>query len=634
MSTEHIVVVGNGIAGFELCRRLTMPDAPHKVRVSVFGEERAPAYDRVNLTRLLRGGSLADITLGDRAWYERRHIALHTDDPVVDINRSERVVFTASGGMTDYDHLVLATGSAPRVPRIPGVDHPDVFVYRTVADAEALRGRARTAKRAVVLGGGLLGLEAAGALRGLGLDVSVIEAGPHLMPRQLVEPAAAVLRRAVETVGLRVYVDTAAEAIRAETDALAISLAGGGVLTADIVVLAAGITPRDELARRSGLAVAERGGVVVDNRLATSDPRILAIGECASHAGTVYGLARPAHQMAAIAASRLLGGVDTFRGGDTSCTLDLLGVDVVVLGAVDGDAAITYSRSDRWRALYLDGDRVVGARAVGAWDDLDRVRAAIRDGDSLSRKEQSRFERTGDPWRETLPVAIWPDNTIVCACERVSRGALTAAMRAGCRTPEALTRSTRAGGVCGACTPLLAAMCGASAPRMPRIRGRVLLLVASALAAAWIAVAASPPRELVARLPFGSPWATGLAMLAPLALALVLPARKRLRRFRAGNFGWYRAGHALIGVTAAVFAAVHTRLSLGNNLNRALAITFAIVVASGAVLGSIAALESRGVGGIANAARRWRPRLAWGHWLALWLFPVLLAFHVAAALYF
>jgi nitrite reductase (NADH) large subunit len=480
--SQTLVVVGNGITGFHLCRRLVECGAtPGPLRLLVFGEEPRPAYDRVRLTELLSGRPEDDLRLVPEAWYRDHGIDLRLGDPVVCIDRTECVVRSASGTTAPFDRLVLATGSRPFVPPIPGADHDGVFVYRTVDDLRAIMERARGAARAVVIGGGLLGLEAAHAMQGLGLEVHVVEAGRWLLPRQLDEAGARVLAGQLEALGLRVHTGRRTMRIQAEGSARTVCLDGGEHIAADLVVLAAGIRPRGELGREAGLEMAVGGGVIVDDHLQSSDPRIFAVGECAAHRGVTYGLAAPGIRMIDVLVDNLFGGDAVFEGAERSARLTLSGrqasrgepvgrqasrgepvsgVAVAALGRYEESAdtqAHTYLAGGVYRKLLLREGRIVGALAVGDWADLARVQDAIHEPVRFSLWDLRRFRSTGSLWERAAspPVHEWPADALVCGCMGIRLGALTEAEQEGCETAAELSARTGAGTACGSCRPLL-----------------------------------------------------------------------------------------------------------------------------------------------------------------------------------
>lgn len=629
---KKIVIVGNGMAGFRLCQLLV--EQGRRFDVTVFGAERLPAYDRVHLSRYLERPHAERLLLAPRSWYEARGVTLYTGDRVVGIDRDRRRVRSVSGREVAYDRLVLATGSAPFEPPIEGIRSPGVFVYRTVDDLEGIRIRASAARQAVVLGGGLLGLEAARGIQELGLRVTVVEAAERIMPRQLDPGSAALLQRHVEALGIDVRLGVRAERIEAGQQRCSVVLDDGDALDAELVVVAAGVRPRDALAMEAGLALGPRGGFAVDDAMRTSDRRILAIGECASHAGAVPGMVSPCYRMAEVAGERLRGRRARFRGADPSWRLKVAGIDAAVVGAFDPDGeVVAHERGGARRSLAVEGQRIVGACGVGDWPELWRLQEAIRRGRRLSRRRLERFERHGSFLGEDTapPVSAWPAAATVCNCRNVTRGQLSTAIRRGACSVDSLCAATRAGSVCGSCVPLIASLCrqpsDVGAPRGISILSSFSLLALVACAVLlW-------PGSFVWRT-LDDPKLTGFGLLGACGLAALLPLRKRLRWLRLGDFGWWRAVHAGIGAGAVVMLGAHTGLEIGDNFNRLLGLTFLGVVATGALTGIIASVESGGAGTLALHARRYRRPIAWSHWLLLWILPVLIGFHVVAAYYY
>ena len=288
--TQRLVVIGNGMVGQRLVDAIRGQDTHGRWQITVFGEESRPAYDRVALSSVFDGRTPQDLSLVADGCYDGDRAVLHLDEPIVSIDRAARTVTSARGRVESYDALVLATGSYPFVPPLPGADNNRCFVYRTIDDLDAIRAAASGAQAGAVVGGGLLGLEAANALRCLGLDTHVVEFAPRLMPMQVDEGGGEALRRHIETLGVRLRLDARTEAIEAAPTGLRMVFADDAQLDVDIVVFSAGIRPRDELARACGLPIGERGGVVVDQSCHTEDPHVWAIGEVACIDGRCLGL--------------------------------------------------------------------------------------------------------------------------------------------------------------------------------------------------------------------------------------------------------------------------------------------------------------------------------------------------------
>jgi nitrite reductase (NADH) large subunit len=457
MSRERLIVVGNGMVGHRFCERLV--DYGQPFDVTVLGEEPRPAYDRVHLTEFFKERSADKLAIGTTAWYAEHGIALRTATHVVDVDRSAGRVLLADGEGIPYDRLVLATGSAPFVPPVPGGDKKGVFVYRTIEDLEGILGYASRATKAAVIGGGLLGLEAARAVKELGLETHVIEVASRLMPRQLDLPASSLLEESIRELGVTVHVDRRISCFVGDDAVAGIALSDGTTVAAELVIISAGIRPRDELARKCGLEVGARGGVVVDDELRTSDPRVFAIGEVALHQGMVYGLVAPGYEMADALAKALTGQPAEFTGGDLSAKLKLMGTDVASFGDpfVSGPGVKALALEDQIRRTYrklvvdVAKKRLLGGILVGDTKDYTRLQYLARSASALS---DSLDELGMTPGQSGAKEFALPDEAQVCSCNSVAAGRIRACVRAGdAVTVDTIKKATRAGTGCGGCLP-------------------------------------------------------------------------------------------------------------------------------------------------------------------------------------
>ena len=435
----RLVVVGNGMVGHRLVAALRDRDPAGTWEVTVLAEEARPAYDRVRLSAWFDGEAL-DLPVAPG-------VDVRLGEPAISLDPGGRKVFTAAAAY-EYDELVLATGSYPFVPPVPGKDLPGCFVYRTIDDLEALTAYATGRGTGVVIGGGLLGLEAANALRTLGLATHVVEFAPRLMPMQVDDAGGAMLRRHIEDLGLTVHTGRCASRI---TEGQVV-FEDGGVVRTDVVVFAVGVRPRDELARAAGLAIGARGGVVVDETCRTSDAHICAIGECAEVGGRVYGLVAPGYAMAEVVADRLLGGAATFPGADTSTKLKLLGVDVASFGETTGPLDVTFTdpatRVYAKLVLSDDATMLLGGVLVGDATAYPTLRASL--GGPLPAPPLALLAPAqGDG-------AVLPGAAQICSCNGVTKDTILTAIREdGCTDIAAVKACTRAGTTCGSCVPLL-----------------------------------------------------------------------------------------------------------------------------------------------------------------------------------
>ncbi|HEY6422989.1 MAG TPA: nitrite reductase large subunit NirB [Pseudonocardiaceae bacterium] len=457
-----LVVAGHGMVGHRLVEALIGRDVQRQWRIVVLAEEGRPAYDRVALSSYVDSWDAGALTLPA---VENDRVELRLGDPCVAIDRRKRTARTASGRLVAYDALVLATGSAPFVPPVPGHDLPGCYVYRTPEDLDSIRAAAQRAmlttaagrRSGVVVGGGLLGLEAAHALRQLGLSPHVVELAARLMPMQVDEGGGALLRRFVEDLGVRVHCGHATGSIEPDRGRLLVRLANGTELDTDVVVFSAGVRPRDTLAREAGLRVGERGGVLVDARCRTSDEDIWAIGECAAVEGRCYGLVAPGYAMAEVVADRLLGGNATFPGADMSTKLKLLGVDVASFGDAHAktEGALEVIHNDpvagRYAKLVVSDDArtLLGGVLVGDAEAYGALRALV--GAELPADPGALISPSGGE----LDASALPSGAQVCSCHAVTVETIGTAVHAGATDVPALKACTKAGTGCGSCVPML-----------------------------------------------------------------------------------------------------------------------------------------------------------------------------------
>ncbi len=348
----RVVVIGNGMVGHHFVEQI-MHDGNYSV--TVIGAETRPAYDRVHLSDIFGGSSYQDLALATREAYDAAGIQSIFGEAVTAIDRNHKTVTTALGRSFPYDKLIIATGSYPFVPPVPGHDHKHCFVYRTIDDLGNIRAAAKQSKRGVVVGGGLLGLEAANALRNLGLETHVVQFSPQLMDAQTDPEGAAILRNKIEELGIVVHTSkNTLKIVDKKNGSLEMQFADEGTLNTDMIVFSAGVRPDDQLARDAGLNVGERGGIVIDYHCRTSDTDIFAIGECALWGGKLFGLVAPGYQMAKVAADALKGGELCFNGADMSTKLKLLGVDVGSIGDAHGrtPGSKSYRIVDEYNGVY------------------------------------------------------------------------------------------------------------------------------------------------------------------------------------------------------------------------------------------------------------------------------------------
>ncbi|MFI9046377.1 nitrite reductase large subunit NirB [Streptomyces sp. NPDC053427] len=458
-----IVLIGHGMVGQRFLEELADRGVTERTRVVVLCEEPRPAYDRVRLTSYFAGRTPDDLSLTAPDFMARHGIELHLGDPATAVDRAARTVTARSGLTVGYDTLVLATGSYPFVPPVPGKDGAGCFVYRTIEDLLAIEEYARNAATGVVVGGGLLGLEAAGALKGLGLRTHIVEFNARLMALQVDEGGGGALRRTVEGMGLEVHTGVGGKEIVTDGGSVtAMELSDGSRIDTDLVVFSAGVRPRDQLARDCGLTVGERGGIVIDEQCRTSDPAIHAIGECAlASDGRVYGLVAPGYDMARTAADTIAGRAGSFTGADLSTKLKLLGVDVASFGDAHGttegclDVVYADSRSGVYKKLVIGQEgELLGGVLVGDAEAYGMLRPLTGSVPPVAPEQLVLPTGVGAP--AALGPAALPDDAVICNCHNVTKGAIRGAVTEhSCGTVPEVKKCTKAGTGCGSCVKAL-----------------------------------------------------------------------------------------------------------------------------------------------------------------------------------
>ncbi|WP_278386078.1 nitrite reductase large subunit NirB [Stutzerimonas kunmingensis] len=463
LTLEKLVIVGNGMVGHHCIEQLIERGALTRYELHVFGEERQRAYDRVHLSEYFGGRDAESLAMCDADYYSSHGVYTHLGVQVLGIDRERKEVVT-SAGRQPYDQLILATGSYPFVPPITGAEGSARLVYRTLDDLDAIRAAASGATRGVVVGGGLLGLEAANALKSLGLEAHVVEFAPRLMPVQLDGEGGAALKARIESLGVGVHLSRATQEIVAGEDyAWRMNFTDGEFLETDLIVFSAGIRPQDALGHVADLEIAPRGGIVIDSECRTSDPAIFAIGECASWNGSVFGLVAPGYSMARSVAAQLTEEPhEPFYGADMSTKLKLLGVDVGSIG--DAHGATPGSRSYRfideasasYRRLVVsaDGKTVLGAVLVGDNSYYDTLLQYAQNGIKLPADPSGLIlpQTEGAP---TLGPDALPASATICSCHNVSKGAVCCQVDAGVTDLGELKAATKAATGCGGCNALL-----------------------------------------------------------------------------------------------------------------------------------------------------------------------------------
>jgi len=648
---DPIIIIGGGPTGIRAAQELSRAGRD----AIVFNAERWSPYNRVKLTPLLSG----DVQLGQLSlsleFPGPGKIAVYSGQSVVDIDRERKLVTTSQGRVWPYGKLVICMGSRAYVPPIPGIGKAGVFTFRNFDDVEKLIARSVRSRRAVVIGGGLLGLEAARGLADRGVTTSIIEHENVLMARQLDQRAGALLARDVEAMGIAVRTGGTVARILGDDRVAGIELTTGEVLDCDTIVVCTGIRPNMELARDVGLAVGR--GIKVGPTLQTSDPAIYALGECAEFDGHVYGLVGPGLEQAAAAARHIAGlaDADAYAGSLPVTKLKIIGTDVFSMGDTEQldqrpqleRLAYESGGGKFYRRLVLKRGRLVGALAIGDWPEISRLQEAIRGEALLLPWQRLRFARTGNIWPEREPASVrdWPRAATVCNCTGITRGQIGDAIALGASTLDDVKRDTGASTVCGSCRIHITELLGAPPKREPVAAGCTLTVASIAAAFLMLAILALPvlpvASTITARglndqlfLDGVAKQTSGYVLLALSALAAILSLRKRMPGFhRLGGFTGWRVFHLIVGAAALTALIAHTGFRLGANLNLWLMATFLALALAGAAAGLATALEHR-LFASARSAARLRSVAFWLHLAALWPLPLLLTLHVLSVYYY
>jgi len=461
-----LVMIGNGMAGVRTLEEL-LKHAPELYDITVFGAEPHPNYNRILLSPVLAGEqTVDDIVLNPLDWYSDNHITLHTGKKVVKIDRTARFVETEDGTRAEYDRLLIATGSNPFILPVPGADFPGVISFRDIADVDAMIQASSQYQHAVVIGGGLLGLEAANGLMKRGMEVSVVHIAPWLMERQLDEPAARLLQKSLEAKGMKFLLQKqTAELVKGESGRVAaIKFKDGDSAPADLVVMAVGIRPNTELAESAGLHC--NRGIVVNDTMQTFDPRIYSIGECAAHRGIAYGLVAPLFEQAKVCANHLAQhGIGRYQGSITSTKLKVTGIDLFSAGDYmggEGTESILYSDpiGGVYKKLVIKDNKLVGGVMYGDTVDGAWYFSLLRDGKNVTElRDHLMFgqDHCGNLGHGGInKAAAMTDDMEVCGCNGVCKGDIVKAIREkGLFTLEDVRKHTKASSSCGSCTGLV-----------------------------------------------------------------------------------------------------------------------------------------------------------------------------------
>lgn len=656
--TLEVIVVGSGPVGIYFINKL-MKKVPDVV-VKVFGGEPWKPYNRVRLTDVLSGKSSQESLFDSEKLPDSPNITQLLNNPITEINHEARYVVDSNGIRHFYKQLVLALGSQARIPEIRGIELENVFTFRDLDEAQALMGRQVSSRSTVIIGGGLLGIEAARAMQRFNTNVYCIEHSTRLMFNQLDDVASSYLETHLQEINIQTRIDERVIEIRAEglgqSKVSSVLLSSGELIECDTVIVSTGIKPKIDLARKSGISVGY--GIRVNDDLETSIPSIFAIGECAEHNDKIYGLAAPGFEQASVLAENLsekfVGNWAKYKGSISASQLKVLDFPVFSLGRV-GDLAIgskEYIYEDPeekiYRKIVVNNNRLEGVIALGEWSSRHRIQDALENKRHIWFWQPLGFSSSGDLWdEEESDVINWPSSAIVCNCMRVTRGDLGNALKKGCQNFDSLSQETGASTVCGSCKPLVQQLSSTQEPAVAE-KGATWLWGASIFGLITLVALLFGPEMPYAN-SLESPLAkldslwrvtfykqiSGFVLLGLSAIVLLLSLRKRLSKFTWGAFPKWRIMHVIVGVLSLIVIFIHTGFRAGNNLNFILMLTFSILLLVGVVASAVISQEHQLTKKLSQRILiKIRKTSILTHILLFWPIPALLIFHIIKSYYF
>ena len=650
------VIIGSGPVGVRLLQLLIKQDP--KLSVVIYGNEPWEPYNRVQLSTFLAGeldwfGLVKDQNIPDVD-----SVITRFNCPIVEINRHSKYITDSQGHRQYYSKLIIATGSSPRVPQIRGIELEGIYNFRNLDDVQRLIARRVRSRRTIIIGGGVLGLEAARAMSRANTDVIVIDHNDRLMSSQLDDASSRALKAHVSNLGISVRLNSSVKEILGERRVSGVILRNGTQIECDTVILATGIRPNIDLARKAGVVVGR--GIKVNDQLQTSDENIYAIGECAEHRKIVYGLVAPGYEQAKVAAYSLLGKKNgftlrkpvTYQGSIASTTLKVVGIDVFSMGDVhveESKGYIThYVYEDNvkgiYRKLVIKRRRLIGAISVGQWDQIGRIQESVTSRRIIWPLQLRKFARSGEIDSDTFSddITTWPASTKICNCASVTRGQLSKAYSQGNCTVDQLASCTGASLICGSCKPKLAQFIGASPIVDPDKRYKSLLVfsIAALLLAAMFLfmknISYTPSVDIAWQ--WDKLWRdnlakqiTGFTAIGLMAVASLISFRKRWKTIKWIDFADWRLAHLVLSVFAVVALVFHSGLRFGDNLNFYLMATVMALIAVGTLAGITIGLQHK-LDYVTS--KTLRQNFLWSHIVLLWPLPVLLGFHIFKTYYY
>lgn len=646
----EIAVIGGGPVGMAFAETIYANNP--QAKITVFGDEPVAPYNRVQLSALLAGEiDRAAIDWPLPSAQDAPNFLYHAA-AISKIIAKEKYIVDCYQNRHHYDTLVIASGARAHIPNILGKDKNGVYRFRSLLDTESLIARLGSSRHVVVLGGGLLGLEAAKGLRRAGTQVTVIQQGSHLMNRQLDVPASTRLEKTVHQLGIDIITQSGVRQILGDAHVNGVKTHDGKFISCDTVLICAGIKPNMELARDAGIHV--RKGIIVDDQLRSSDPDIFAIGECCEHDGVTYGLVNPGFDQAKIAANVINGGDAIYKGSLSISRLKVIGEAVTSMGDINTDGRhalrteVHFENDESYRKIITLRGRIIGAVGIGDWPEAARVQSAFQQRQLIYPWQRIQFKYHGRLWFESDSdnISQWASHTEVCQCKSVTKGELVSAINEGAKDLNDLKRCTNAGTVCGSCVPLMDELLADKSGRKRAVIretawqfiGLLCLSATLAIGLTMFMPEATISNSVQTQGWFEKIWndkfykqVSGFSLIGMTAIGLIMSIRKRWSYTWMGQFTYWRLLHISLGVVTAITLILHTGFHLGNNLNLLLMLNFLAIVFLGITAAAIITISHRLP---ARQAKRLRKGFNKFHIVISWPLPALLAMHILSVYYF
>lgn len=639
---KQIVIIGAGPAGVKAANELLSKS--RDVVVKIFNGEPSKPYNRAQLSYYLAG----DMPLDDLEYSLNEHggrLQLFEGCRVEEVHVSNKVVVDQHGQTHAYEKLIIATGSTVSAPPITGNDKSGVYCFRSLDDAERLIERRQENQDIFVIGSGPLGIETALAMKTQTNKV-YLQVRSRLFVSELDEHAKGVLADYIRSNGVEIINDALVERIQGNGKVTGVILTNGAELSVDSVIMCTGVSPFKELASRAGIDVAK--GILVDDFMRTNCAHVYAVGECAEHQGVTHGLISPGYEQAQVCAKHIVDEAEPYSGKRGELQFKFRNFSSQVLGDVaehDQRQVFVYKNTLKnvYRKLIFSGRRLLGAVIIGEWTEAGRVASLIANKNRLARGSQKLFLEHGNLWNEQkLSILAQPEDYVVCLCESVTRGEISACMERGHRSLRALGEELEAGVTCGSCQPLLSTMIDEPVPNLI-MRHYKQIFLASIVSVIIITLTFFAPklpfeRSVQFAFQFEKIWygsvykqLTGYILLGLVFLAGTLSIRKRWKRLSVGNLDNWRFAHTILGLIALVALIVHTGFRLGDNLSFLLMVVFLLATLTGSLVGVFMSRNHHWTDLKLTQYRAWWSRV---HYSLLWLLPALLGFHILSSYYF